>query len=186
MERYISPFTDFSFKKIFGEEANKDLLIDFLNELLQEPSPIKTLTYLKNEHLGTAQEDRKATATADRFDLCCENEVGEKFIVKLQKARQKFFKDRSLYYSTFAIQEQAQTGEWDFVLKRVYTVAIMDFVFDENKADQQKFIHTIGLLDEDTKTIFTNKLRFVYVEMPKFQKFEDGIEQGIELGIEQV
>jgi predicted transposase/invertase (TIGR01784 family) len=171
MERYINPFTDFGFKKIFGEEANKDLLIDFLNELLHETGPIVDLTYLKNEHLGSAQEDRKAI-----FDLYCENERGEKFIVELQKARQKFFKDRSLYYSTFAVQEQAKTGEWDFKLQRVYTVSIMDFVFDERQADPDKFIHTIGLLDEHTKTVFNDKLRFVYVEMPKFTKTEDELD----------
>ena len=110
-EKYINPFTDFGFKKIFGEEANKDLLIDFLNELIQDKAPILQLSFLKSEQLGSAPTDRKAV-----FDLYCQNERGEKFIVELQKARQKFFKDRSLYYSTFAIQEQAKVGDWDFRL----------------------------------------------------------------------
>lgn len=171
MERYINPFTDFGFKKLFGEEANKDLLIDFLNELLHEKGRITNLTYLRNEHLGSAQEDRKAI-----FDLYCQNERGEKFIVELQKARQKFFKDRSLYYSTFAIQEQAQTGEWDFKLQHVYTISIMDFVFDEESDNPQKFIHDIGLLDQESKRVFNNKLRYIYIEMPKFTKQEDELE----------
>jgi predicted transposase/invertase (TIGR01784 family) len=172
MERYINPFTDFGFKKLFGEEANKDLLIDFLNQLLHaETGQITSLTYLRNEHIGSAQEDRKAI-----FDLYCENQRGEKFIVELQKAKQKFFKDRSLYYSTFAVQEQAVTGEWDFKLQRVYTVAIMDFEFDETQTDRQKFIHDIGLLDRETKTIFNDKLRYIYLEMPKFVKQEHELE----------
>lgn len=103
-EKYINPFTDYGFKKIFGEEPNKDLLLDFLNELLwNEQGEIKSLSYIKNEQLGTTGLDRRAI-----FDLYCENERGEKFIVELQKARQDFFKDRTVYYSTFPIREQAQ------------------------------------------------------------------------------
>lgn len=79
-ERYINLFTDFGFKKIFGTEVNKDLLIDFLNELLKGKEEIKDLTYLKNEHLGSTPIDRKAV-----FDLYCENPKGEKFIIELQK-----------------------------------------------------------------------------------------------------
>jgi predicted transposase/invertase (TIGR01784 family) len=172
MERYINPFTDFGFKKLFGEEANKDLLIDFLNELLgHEAGIITDLTYLRNEHLGSAQEDRRAI-----FDLYCKNERGEHFIVELQKARQKFFKDRSLYYSTFAIQEQAQPGEWNFQLNRVYTVSIMDFVFhDEDEPDPAKFIHDIGLYDSQTHKLFNDKLRYIYIEMPRFNKREENL-----------
>jgi len=127
-ERYINPFTDYGFKKLFGEEPNKDLLLDFLNVLLQEEQgEIKSLTYLKNEHLGTGELDRKAI-----FDLYCENEKGEKFIVELQKTKQNFSKDRTVYYSTFPIREQAKRADWNYELKAVYTVAILDFVFDED------------------------------------------------------
>ena len=123
VERYINPFTDYGFKKLFGEEINKDLLLDFLNELLkEEQGVIKNITYLKTEHLGASEVDRKAI-----FDLYCENEKGEKFIVELQKTKQNFFKDRTLYYSTFPIREQAKRTDWDYELKAVYTIAILDF-----------------------------------------------------------
>jgi len=65
--RYINPFTDFGFKKIFGTEENKDLLIDFLESLLPEKGKIKTLNFLKTENLGNTPEDRKAI-----FDLYCD------------------------------------------------------------------------------------------------------------------
>jgi predicted transposase/invertase (TIGR01784 family) len=100
--KYINPFTDFGFKKIFGEEANKDLLISFLNELLAEQGEkIAKLTFRKNEKLAHSGIDRNVV-----FDLFCENEKGEKFNVELQKAKQSFFKDRMIYYSSFLIQEQ--------------------------------------------------------------------------------
>lgn len=171
-ERYVHPFTDFGFKKLFGEEPNKDLLLDFLNELLREQEgEIKELTYLKNEHLGAADADRKAI-----FDLYCENERGEKFLVELQKSKHNFFKDRMGYYSTFPIQEQAKRAEWNYELKAVYTVAILDFVFEEDKAEKGKYRYDVKLTDIDTCKVFYDKLTFIYLEMPKFNKDIDGLE----------
>ena len=99
-DRYLNPFTDFGFKKLFGTEANKDLLIDFLNSLFQGEEVIKTLEFKKQEQLGESEIDRKAI-----FDLYCENEKGEKFIIELQKAKQKFFKERTLFYATFSMDQ---------------------------------------------------------------------------------
>jgi len=171
-ERYINPFTDYGFKKLFGEEPNKDLLLDFLNVLLkEEQGEIKTLTYLKNEHLGTGELDRKAI-----FDLYCENEKGEKFIVELQKTKQNFFKDRTVYYSTFPIREQAKRADWNYELNAVYTIAILDFVFDGDKQDTAKFRYDIKLTDTETKEVFYDKLTFIYLEMPKFNKTVEELE----------
>jgi predicted transposase/invertase (TIGR01784 family) len=172
IEKYINPFTDYGFKKLFGEEPNKDLLLDFLNELLkEEQGQIKELTYLKSEHLGSTETDRKAI-----FDLYCENERGEKFIVELQKTKQNFFKDRTLYYSTFPIREQAKSREWNFELKVVYTIAILDFVFDADKSEPTKYRYDVKLKDIETNKIFYDKLTFIYLEMPKFNKTVDELE----------
>jgi predicted transposase/invertase (TIGR01784 family) len=167
--KYINPFTDYGFKRLFGEEPNKDLLLDFLNELLKDQEgEIKEIQYLPSERLPISQGDRKAI-----FDLYCTNEKGEKFIVELQKTKQKFFKDRILYYSTFPIQEQAVLGkEWDFELKNIYTIAILDFVFDHDKDEPKKYRYDVKLSDIETKEVFYDKLMFVYLEMPKFNKTE--------------
>lgn len=171
-ERYINPFTDYGFKKLFGEEPNKDLLLDFLNELLrEEQGQITDLTYLKTEHLGTSDIDRKAI-----FDLYCENEKGEKFIVELQKSKQNFFKDRTVYYSSFPIREQAKRADWDYELKAVYTIAILDFVFDSDKNEPDKFRYDVKLTDIETKKVFYDKLTFIYLEMPKFNKTVDELD----------
>jgi len=171
-EKYINPFTDYGFKKLFGEEPNKDLLLDFLNVLLkEEEGEIKDLTYLKGEQLGTNELDRKAI-----FDLYCENEKGEKFIVELQKTKQNFFKDRTVYYSTFPIREQAKRADWNYELKAVYTIAILDFVFEEDKKEPHKYRYDIKLTDIETKKVFYDKLTFIYLEMPKFNKTIDELE----------
>ena len=153
-EKYINPFTDFGFKKLFGSEFNKPLLIDFLNEVIgSEAGKIKELHFLSTEKLASYANERKAI-----FDIYCENEQGEKFIVELQKAKQNYFKDRSIYYSTFPIQEQAQKGNWNFKLKAVYTIGILDFIFEEDKADKEVFHHEVKMIDSRTGKVFFDKL----------------------------
>jgi len=176
-EKYINPFTDYGFKRLFREDPNKDLLLDFLNELVEkEQGKITELTYLKNENLATTELNRKAV-----FDLYCTNEKGEKFIVEIQKTKQKFFKDRTVYYSTFPIREQAVIGsDWNFELKKVYTIAILDFVFDEDKNQMDKFRYDVKLSDIETKQVFYDKLTFIYLEMPKFNKKAEELETRFE------
>ena len=164
-EKYINPFTDFGFKRLFGQEVNKDLLIDFLNELLRDnEGEITELSYKNPLQNGNTKDERKAI-----FDLYCVNQKGERFIVEMQKTKQDFFKDRALYYSTFPIQEQAQRAEWDFELKAVYTVAILDFAFDQDQ-DDTKVRHEIKLKDIHTNKVFYDKLTFIYLTMPRFTK----------------
>lgn len=165
-DRYVNPYTDFGFKKLFGTEINKDLLISFINSLLHGKEVVKDLTYLNTEHLGTGESDRKAV-----FDVYCENENGEKILVEMQRGVQEYFKDRSLYYATFPIREQGQKGEWNYQLKAVYVIGILNFKFD--KVHDNYYHHEVQLLDVETKEVFYDKLTFIYLEMPKFNKSED-------------
>lgn len=165
-DRYVNPYTDFGFKKLFGTEINKDLLISFINSLLHGREVVKDLTYLNTEHLGTSEADRRAV-----FDVYCENEKGEKILVEMQRGIQQYFKDRSLYYATFPIREQGQKGEWDYRLKSVYIIGILNFTFDKDNNDY--YHHEVQLLDNQTKEVFYDKLTFIYLEMPKFNKTED-------------
>ena len=168
-DRYINPYTDFGFKKLFGTAMNKELLISFLNALFAGREVVKDITYLNVEHMGGIELDRKAV-----FDVYCENELGEKFLVEMQKGEQEFFKDRSLFYSTFAIREQARRGSWNYELKAVYTIGVLNFVFD--RADDGRYIREVRLVDIDTNEVFYDKLAFIYLEMPKFNKTEAELE----------
>ncbi len=168
-DRYINLLTDFGFKRVFGTEPNKRLLIDFLNTLLPPDRQIADVTFKNNENLGTTPVDRKAI-----FDIYCQGENGERFIVEIQKAKQNFFKDRSIFYSTFPIQEQALKGEWNFKLAPVYAIGILDFVFADHK-DSTQLIHTVELKDQNC-TVFYDKLKFIYVELPKFTKTIDQLQ----------
>ena len=170
-ERYINPYTDFGFKKLFGTELNKDLLISFLNALFHDKPEITDLTYMNTEHLGEGIVDRKAV-----FDVYCRLADGSRIIVEMQKAEQQYFKDRSIYYSTYPIREQAPRGPWDYHLEDVYTVGILNFTFPDGEYPDDSMIHEIKLKDVADNHIFYDKLTFVYLEMPKFNKKEEELE----------
>ena len=171
-ERYISLLTDFGFKRIFGTAPNKELLIHFLNSLFDGKQVVKDVKYLNTEHFGDQVSARKAI-----FDVYCEGENGEKFIVEMQNAYQEFFKDRSLFYSTFPIREQAKkSSDWDFHLSRVYTIALLNFDMKEESFDKNTITHTVKLCDIDTNKVFYKKLDFIFVEIAKFKKKEDELE----------
>jgi predicted transposase/invertase (TIGR01784 family) len=174
--KYINPFTDFGFKKIFGEEASKPLLIDFLNALLTPQNKIADLTFENTEQLGLTEADRKAV-----YDIYCENVIGEKFIVELQKAKQNYFRERTIYYSTFPIREQAEKGEWSYYLKAVYCIGILDFTFDdyETETEKSETVHTIQLKNQNGK-VFYDKLTYIYLEMPNFKKGETELESRLD------
>ncbi len=168
MATYINPYTDFGFKKLFGEEANKDLLIDFLNQLLPAHHQISELEFQNVEALPDSNEERKAF-----FDIHCKAKSGERFIVEMQKAKVAYFKDRSMYYITYPIREQAQRGEWDFKLSAIYFIGVLDFLYEEKK--NPKFRRDITLKDQDNEP-FYDKLQLTYLQMPAFNKTVDELE----------
>ena len=171
-ERYISLLTDFGFKRIFGTAMNKELLICFLNSLFDGKQVVKDVKYLNAENVGDVYTDRKAI-----FDVYCEGENGEKFIVEMQNAYQTYFKDRSLFYSTFPIREQAPKGkDWDFNLNHIYTIALLNFNMNDEAFDKENILHHVQLCDTATHRVFYDKLQFIYVEIAKFNKSLDELE----------
>ena len=178
MSRYINFYTDFAFKKFFGTEENKEFLISFLNALLElnGEKEIADLTYLNTEQLGFSNNERRAV-----YDVYCTTKEGERFIVEMQKAKQENFRDRALYYSSFAIQDQGQKGTknntvyWDYKLSPVYVIGILDFVMDDSPEKADHLITKVQLMD-DTYEVFNKNLNFIFIEMPKFRKEESELE----------
>jgi len=190
MSKYLNPYTDFGFKKLFGSELNKDLLISFLNALFEQSKgivndEITDITYLNAEKLGRSASERRAI-----FDVYCTTKHGNRFIVEMQNVFQQFFKDRSVYYSSFPIREMAKKDTkdetWNYELQSVYTVGILNFVFKDEKKEEDTgklkivnefsdddLFHIVVLTDQTTGKVFYDKLVYFYLEMPKFQKKED-------------
>ena len=165
MSRYINPYTDFGFKKLFGEEASKDLLIDFLNAVLPAPTRVADLTFRPSEQLPDNIVDRKAI-----FDIACTGPKGETFTVEMQKAKQRYFRDRALFYASFPIQKQAQQGNWDFKLNPVFLVAVLDFEYD--KAQERRELRRVVTLKDQNGDQFLDSLQMVFLQMPMFKKTE--------------
>ena len=170
--KYIDPLTDFGFKHIFGREKHKKFLISFLNDLLDIKYKIVDLEYRNLEKLGLNIIDRKAV-----FDVYCTDEKGQKFIVELQRAKQKCFKDRSIYYTTFPIQEQSKRGDWDYRLEAVYFVGILEFTIDDKT---EEYLREVKLYDVKNREVFYEKLTYYYIELPKFKKEEAELKNHLE------
>ena len=167
---FMNPYTDFGFKKLFGTEPNKDILISFLNALFEgDRKTIVDLRYLNTEVLGPYYGDRNSV-----FDVYCVTEDGNHFIVEMQRSDQPYFKDRTVYYASASIVQQAPKGEhWNYKLDDVCVVGILNFVFPNKEYPGDSYIHKVMLKDTDDNHEVYEKLAFYYVEMPKFKKTEE-------------
>lgn len=149
MTKFINPFTDVGFKKIFGQEMTKDLLIDFLNDLLVDEKHIIDITFLDKEILPEYMGDRGVI-----YDIYCTAENGEQFIVEMQNKQHVHFRERSLYYLSKQLLpgqggERSRIGKFD--LKAVYGVFFMNFRLDNLP---HKLRTDIVLTDRDTHEQF--------------------------------
>ena len=171
MGRFINPFTDYGFKKIFGQEISKDLLIDFLNDLLKGERVITDLTFLNNEQLPE-WEDARALI----YDIHCTTDTGEKIIVEMQNKSQAYFRERALFYLSHAVTRQGQRGDWMFDIKAVYGVFFMNFLLKDNV----KLRTDIILADRETGQLFSDKMRPIFIALPVFDKEEEKCENDFE------
>jgi predicted transposase/invertase (TIGR01784 family) len=165
--KYIDPLVDFAFKKIFGSEPNKDLLIAFLNEVFRGRKQIVDLIYNKNDHPGDLKDEGAAI-----FDLLCTGINDEKFLIEVQRGRQGSFKERALFYTSRLISDQAPKGrrsEWAYNLTEVYLVALLED-FTLQITSDTNYLHDICLCNRETGEIFYDKLGYTYIELRKFVK----------------
>lgn len=173
MPHFINPFTDVGFKKIFGQEVTKDLLIDFLNDLLVDEKEIRDIKFLDKELMPEYMGDRGVI-----YDIYCTTENGEEFIVEMQNRQQVNFRERALYYLSRTISRQGERGtDWKFNLKAVYGVFFMNFRLDNMP---HRLRTDIILADRETHEQFSDKLRFIFIELPAFNKEEEECETDFE------
>ena len=176
--KFIDPLSDWGFKKLFGTEANKEILLEFLRDLFPDKR-IEEIAYLNNENQGLSESDRKSV-----FDVVCRTVAGDRFIVEVQKKDQRYFMERSLYYSTFPVQEQGLRGDWDFRLTPVYMVGILNFALKHDcpggiaaeNAGNPKLIHRYDLRERETGELMTDNLHFVFIEVGAFDRKEEELE----------
>ena len=181
-KEFANLLCDFMFKRMFCSEANKDVLIWFLNMVLEDVE-IKSVDFIPTENLGLTEEDRKVI-----FDISCECTDGKTFIIEMQKGYQKYFRERALYYTTYPINAQGRKARdlyeseriegrthekfrWDYNLKPVIVVALLNFEFKHSEDwPKDKYISSYRLLEDTVNEPMTNALRFVFLELGRFNK----------------
>lgn len=173
-ERFINPFTDFGFKKLFGTKGDEQSLISILNAVIDDGNPIESITYIPTEKLGIGQANRVAI-----FDLYCKTADGSHIIVEMQNNSQEFFVDRSIFYSSFPIQEAARKGKWDYQLPKIYTISFLNFCINE-LSRSIKYRSVVKLADIDTGEVFYDNLTYIYIELTKFRKKIDDLESQLD------
>jgi predicted transposase/invertase (TIGR01784 family) len=181
---YINLLTDFGFKRAFGI---KEVMIKFLNSVLDIEGSIVDLRYDNPEKLGMSQFDRKAV-----YDLYCITDNDEHIIVEIQNAPQVYFKERTIVYTSRLINLLSEKGkDWNFKLPKVYSINILDFSFQEaskplsavgeiKKPDKNKYVSRVLLIDIDTGEVFYEKLTLVYIELPNFTKELEDVKTAFE------
>lgn len=173
MGKFINPFTDMGFKLIFGQEVSKPILIEFLNSLLKGERRIKDLKFLDNYQMRTSDEDRSLI-----YDIYCQQDNGEYIIVEMQNRSQPYFKNRSIFYASRAVVRQGQKGpEWNYEYKAVYVIAFLNF---ERKDISDSFRCDVALMDMEKGTLFSDKIRLVYLQLPLFRKEPDDCQNTFE------
>jgi len=163
--RFIDLQSDFGFRHYFISEPNKEILLEFLNDLFEGEKTITSLEYGPTEHDGDGMDDKRVI-----YDLHCKGNNGEFFIVEMQRIRQEYFKDRALYYTSRLIHRQLPKGKAfnNYQLPEVYMIGILEFRMEEESRDQ--YFHDIVLADKRTGKIFYRKLGFKFLELANFVK----------------
>ena len=166
MAKFINPFTDIGFKRIFGQEFSKPLLLNFLNNLLVGEKEIVDITFLDKEQPAIYEEDRSLI-----YDVYCKTTDGDHIIVEMQNKEQPFFKKRSIYYVSEAISRQGERGaQWKYAIKAVYFVAFLNFKLDDIG---MKFRTDACLMNMESRDVFSTDIRMIYLQLPYFNKTAD-------------
>ena len=164
LTKFLDPKNDMAFKKIFGTEKNKDILIHFLNDILEfkEKLPIIDVQFLK-----PVQDPAIASRKTSIVDVQCVDELGNIYIVEMQVSKDKSFIKRAQYYAAKAYGSQLKIGEKFDNLKEVIFLAIADFIMFPDKAGY-KSEHVI--LDKHSFEHDLKDFSFTFLELEKFNK----------------
>ena len=167
--QFISPQNDFAFKRIFGNEQHKEILISFINSVLDLSGERQVVEVeLANPYQVPRLEQFKETI----LDINATCQSGRKFIVEMQVERQRLFHKRALYYSSKAYVEQLASGVDYPELKPVYFIGVLNFNFTDNSSYLSRHL----ILDTATREQRISDFEFCFIELPKFAKHESELQ----------
>ena len=161
--RYADLLDDEVFKLVFGRESTKDVMIEFLNQVIPDRK-ITDLEFIDKE-MHPVERDAKGSV----YDMFCRTDDGSRIIVEVQRRKQPFYPERALYYSTFQIQRQVEAGAETYDFLPVYVVNILDFCM-VGDLDDGKVKTVYRLYEENSHVLLTDRVTFIFIELPKFKK----------------
>ena len=161
--KYADLLDDEVFKLVFGRESTKDVMIEFLNQVITDRK-IVDLEFIDKE-MHPIERDAKGTV----YDMFCKTDDGSRIIVEVQRRKQPFYPERALYYSTFQIQRQVESGAEYYDFLPVYVVSILNFRMD-NTSENTNVKSVYRIYEETTHRLLTNRITFIFLELEKFQK----------------
>lgn len=160
--RYLNLLSDLAFKHTFGSEPHKELTISFLNSILGKYGGIANIDFVNTIQVPANPNDKSVIV-----DLECKTSDGRHILIELQKRRQEFFRERSLYYVTWPIQKQGIKGKWDYNFSAVYLISLLDFALDSDKSHE--IVRTKIISDIKTHEVWTEKLIIFNLELSRFR-----------------
>lgn len=170
--KYADLLDDDVFKLVFGRESTKDVMIEFLNQVIPDRK-IVDLEFIDKE-MHPAERDAKGVV----YDMFCKTDSGARIIVEVQRRKQPFYPERAVYYSTFQIQRQVEAGADAYDFLPVYVVNILDFKMD--KHDVGTDIKTVyRLYEERSRRLLTDRVTFIFIELPRFMKTIDELDGNV-------
>ena len=173
ISKFLDPKNDLAFKRVFGSEKNKDILIHFLNDIFAgQITPVKNVRFLKPN-----QEPEISSQRVSLIDIFCEGINGEHFIIEMQVLHEPGFEKRAQFYAARAYIDQRQKGTEYRDLQQVIFLAITDFVVFPKKND---YLSHHYILDSKTYERDLKDFSFSFLELPKFEKNADELETMIE------
>ena len=170
--KYADLLNDEVFKLVFGRESTKDVMIEFLNQVIPDRR-IADLEFIDKE-MHPVERDSKGTV----YDMFCKTDDGSRIIVEVQRRKQPFYPERSLYYSPFQIQRQVEAGAEEYDFLPVYVVNILDFKMTK-QSECPKVKTVYRLYEEDAHSLLTDRITFIFIELPKFNKTVEELDGNI-------
>ena len=161
--KYADLLDDLAFKLVFGQESTKDVMIEFLNQVIKDRR-IVDVEFLDKE-MHPYDRERKSSV----YDLFCKTDDGSRIVVELQRRKQDRYAERMLYYSMHQITRQVEAGAGSYDFCPVYVISILEFTLDQNDGcDDVRTVYRF--CEEGSGRVLTDRLTFIFLELPKFNK----------------
>ena len=170
--KYADLLDDDVFKLVFGRESTKDVMIEFLNQVIPDRK-IVDLEFIDKE-MHPVERDAKGVV----YDMFCKTDSGARIIVEVQRRKQPFYPERAIYYSTFQIQRQVEAGADTYDFLPVYVINILNFKMDGYK-DCADVKTVYRLYEETSHRLLTDRVTFIFIELPKFKKSLDDLDGNV-------